>query len=1611
MTEEEEEEEEVGIASARRHWIACPECLERQIRSDFAGDLVFRHVVAESPFPFGDSAVIEINLPKREGDSTRSDRSDDEVAAQFVIVALHDLEFFPDTGYSLPSEERIPPSESIQLQEQANVGVCINDNTFSSEWKTRFIPGITALSPDTYIGSGSYSTLLELIRRYLFGSIEEHVMTSINLFLDGRACEPHVTDFFSSIGFPNFIEKETPSCVRHPNICPVLGVLKSSSCTYLLQPKFQFALESILNYSPRALKSSWHIEFITYQLLSAMNCIHSLGLAHGNIRPSKIMLTDSGWSYLSLCDRRNNDLAFKKAFLSSRKCCYAENCSCQAIWEYSRLSSPVDWGFEFKRWQAGELSNYEYLISLNRMAGRRWGDQTFHMVMPWVIDFSVKPDQNSDVGWRDLQKSKWRLAKGDEQLDFTYLTSEIPHHVSDECLSELAVCSYKARRLPLSVLRSAVRSVYEPNEYPSNMQRLYQWTPDECIPEFYCDPRIFYSIHPEMSDLRVPSWAESPEDFIKVHREALESDRVSRQIHHWIDITFGHKLSGASSIAAKNVMLPTVDPMTPKSTGRRQLFTTPHPNRQCSGKKSLNAQMEKPIEHAALENENADVLSSEDCSVLPATCYIDELEESISFSVYAHFLNPVYSLGENLNQKRYVPKPSDKKSSHGMVDSENSSLALNNVNLSSLLDSFEDDIGFKGSQDFLCLEKHFSESACLSEDTAEDMFSFGCTVAELYLKKPLFDSASISVYAEKDIMPGIIRELPVHVRLLVESCIQKNWRRRPSAKSILESEYFSPGTRSVYSFVAPIHYLSTSTSRLQYASKLGNKGALRAMGPLAVEMCAPFCLPLILSPLSDAESEASISLLSDFMRSLKFPAVKFLIVPIIQRILQIAGCTHLKVSILQDSFMRKVWKYLGQSVYLEKVHPLVISNICNCPNKSTASAASVLLIGSSEELGIPITIHQTVFPLVHLFGKGLAGDGIDALVRIGGLHGEDFIARHLLPILKNVVISCLDSSSVHKSEAVQSWKSFVLTDCFITLDGLAKFLDEDILLKEFISDEACLHIKVLCQANLDLSVFQVVATALVSVCQRVGPESTASYILPQLKRLFDELAVSQECMDTRSSRKISASSMRLQRENRIDTRVDIVSVLYPPLASLIGIERLRQSCTTWFLLEQFLEMSYGWKWELLEEAPQSESIGKAISSAISSSGYNPAKLLLTGAGWSVPQTQPWFWFPGTAAYCDGLDFLARAGGPKDDSWKVKASILWATRAHHGTLRSLAVSDDECTVFTGGVGPGFKGIVEKWELSRMNCISGYYGHDEVVNDIAILSLTERVASCDGTIHVWSSHTGKLISSFVESSTSSSPVSSKVNEDLPQMLPSNSATGIYSNALSGSMYTCMYYLSSDDLLIAGMGSGCIRFIDVAQGRKLHLWKVDTVEHSLSSIVSAICSCDGSGELQADSTPRGTRWLAVGLSSGHCRLLDTRSGELVALWRAHDGYITQLASPEDHTLISSSLDRTLRIWDMRRNLSSQSNVFAGHSDGISRFAVWGQNMISISKNKIGLSSFSGLTSNRSQVQRGMVPLKLHSSDKMARNQSNLTAISILPFSRLFLVGTEDGHLKVCC
>jgi hypothetical protein len=56
-----------------------------------------------------------------------------------------------------------------------------------------------------------------------------------------------------------------------------------------------------------------------------------------------------------------------------------------------------------------------------------------------------------------------------------------------------------------------------------------------------------------LGDIILPPWAKSPEEFIRIQREALEGDYVSEHLHEWIDLIWGYKQTGAEAVKAHNV--------------------------------------------------------------------------------------------------------------------------------------------------------------------------------------------------------------------------------------------------------------------------------------------------------------------------------------------------------------------------------------------------------------------------------------------------------------------------------------------------------------------------------------------------------------------------------------------------------------------------------------------------------------------------------------------------------------------------------------------------------------------------------------------------------------------------------------------------------------------------------------------------------------------------------------------------------------------------------------------------------------------------------------------------------------------------------------------------
>ena len=80
------------------------------------------------------------------------------------------------------------------------------------------------------------------------------------------------------------------------------------------------------------------------------------------------------------------------------------------------------------------------------------------------------------------------------------------------------------------------------------------------------------------------------------------------------------------------------------------------------------------------------------------------------------------------------------------------------------------------------------------------------------------------------------------------------------------------------------------------------------------------------------------------------------------------------------------------------------------------------------------------------------------------------------------------------------------------------------------------------------------------------------------------------------------------------------------------------------------------------------------------------------------------------------------------------------------------------------------------------------------------------------------------------------------------------------------------------------------------------------------------------------------------------------------------------------------------------SEPTIFRGHLDGISSFSVWGQDVISISRNKIGVSSLSKFGEEEGS-RHGIIAQKLYIAKQGTRNVKILSSISILSFSRFFV------------
>ncbi|TYZ58964.1 hypothetical protein PybrP1_001824 [[Pythium] brassicae (nom. inval.)] len=287
-----------------------------------------------------------------------------------------------------------------------------------------------------------------------------------------------------------------------------------------------------------------------------------------------------------------------------------------------------------ERWIGGEISNFEYLMHLNTLAGRSYNDLTQYPVFPWILsDYTSEAiDLNDPSVFRDLSKPMGALNREDEfrarydglseNPDASDLLTAKPFHYGTHYSSAAIVLYYLMRVEPFSThllhlqggkfdhadrLFSSVRGAWNS---AAGVESAQNGTQDvkELIPEFFYLPAFLTNANrvdfgrdqsgATVDGVALPPWAHgSAKEFVRVNREALESSFVSARLHLWIDLIFGCKQQGAAAVDACNVFYhltyegavdldsvaddamrrAIVDQINEFGQTPSQLFKTPHP--------------------------------------------------------------------------------------------------------------------------------------------------------------------------------------------------------------------------------------------------------------------------------------------------------------------------------------------------------------------------------------------------------------------------------------------------------------------------------------------------------------------------------------------------------------------------------------------------------------------------------------------------------------------------------------------------------------------------------------------------------------------------------------------------------------------------------------------------------------------------------------------------------------------------------------------------------------------------------------------------------------------------------------------------------------------------
>ncbi|RTG91154.1 uncharacterized protein DC041_0000081, partial [Schistosoma bovis] len=211
-----------------------------------------------------------------------------------------------------------------------------------------------------------------------------------------------------------------------------------------------------------------------------------------------------------------------------------------------------------QRWQHRELSNFDYLMYLNTIAGRSYNDLNQYPIFPWVIsNYTTKElDLSSPSNYRDLSKPIGAINPKHE--------TQPPFHYGTHYSTAAFVLNYLLRVEPFTTvflnlqwympmtnyffiffififtfLSCPIMKKGGKFDHPDRIFYSIAKTWENCqintsdvkelIPEFFYFPEMFENLNDldlgvtddgiNVDTVILPPWAKSPEEFVRINRE------------------------------------------------------------------------------------------------------------------------------------------------------------------------------------------------------------------------------------------------------------------------------------------------------------------------------------------------------------------------------------------------------------------------------------------------------------------------------------------------------------------------------------------------------------------------------------------------------------------------------------------------------------------------------------------------------------------------------------------------------------------------------------------------------------------------------------------------------------------------------------------------------------------------------------------------------------------------------------------------------------------------------------------------------------------------------------------------------------------------------------